>query len=206
MHLVGQSVGNKVMKEVESNNGKASDSPNISNNNNVSSIYSKYYDGTTDYSSPVKLSNIHEDKSLNDNNQSTPKEKEQALPWNIYVGDRLVLSFTFKFMDIQRNFPGEKLVNKTLKVRLVTLKVTSNTENIYVLKEEDLSEHMHFNGMMEVSIMKEADDKTDCNMEIELLFLKKGMYRFLLECNDGLNAWINEINVGINVLLQDTNV
>ena len=116
------------------------------------------------------------------------------------------LSFTFKFMDIQRNFPGEKLVNKTLKVRLVTLKVTSNTENIYVLKEEDLSEHMHFNGMMEVSIMKEADDKTDCNMEIELLFLKKGMYRFLLECNDGLNAWINEINVGINVLLQDTNV
>ena len=75
-------------------------------------------------------------------------------------------------MDIQRNFPGEKLVNKTLKVRLVTLKVTSNTENIYVLKEEDLSEHMHFNGMMEVSIMKEADDKTDCNMEIELLFLK----------------------------------
>ena len=37
------------MKEVESNNGKASDSPNVSNNNNVSSIYSKYYDGTTDY-------------------------------------------------------------------------------------------------------------------------------------------------------------
>ena len=82
-------------------------------------------------------------------------------------------------------------------VNLNVLKVTRNAENIYMLSEDVLLDHIHFNGVTKVlmDILKD----TECLLDVQLLFLKKGKYRFLLECDDGVNKWINEISTEVIV-------
>jgi len=155
----------------------------------------KYYDGTTDYPSPVKLSNIREHNNIDNGNNFSLRQNEQIMPFNICIGDRLSFSFKFEYLDFQKYFSDQNVTNKLLVANLNVLKVTQNGENIYVLNEDALSGHVHFNGMTKVAMNMMTYD--ECLLDIQLLFLRKGKYRFLLECDDGVNKWINEISTEI---------
>ena len=119
------------------------------------------------------------------------------MSFNICIGDKLSYSFKFEYLDFQKYFSDQNVTSKLLVVNLNVLKVTRNGENIYVLSEDALSDHVHFNGMTKVSMDMLKHD--ECLLDIQLLFLRKGKYRFLLECDDGVNKWINEISTEVIV-------
>jgi hypothetical protein len=162
----------------------------------------KYYDGVTHYSSPVKLSNLHDHSNNMHDGLSDLYKKKHGCACSVNVGDRVAFVFCLENIGMPHKGPDQEKVQKGLRLQLKVLKVTLNGENVYLLSDEEVALYMHFNGSLDLSIRNDRKlvngGLGSCN--IEIFFLRQGDYRFSLLCDDGFNRWVHEVDQEFKVM------
>ena len=156
----------------------------------------KYYDGVTHYSSPVKLSNLHDHSNNMHDGLCDFYQKKHGFACSFNVGDRVAFAFYLEKIGMLHNARHQEKLQNDLRLQLKVLKVTLNGENVYLLSDEELALYMHFNGSLDLSIRKDRKLVNDSfgSCHIEIFFLRQGDYRFSLLCDDGLNRWVHEVD------------